>query len=739
MSPEQILGRAIDQRSDIFSFGCIVYEVITGRRPFDGESFVDTLHEVLHATPPAIQHDELQRIVNKCLVKDRESRYQSIRDVALDLRAAALGPLTMGLPSRTPVPGSRAPGPGVPGLAALAGGWAPTRRATVMGVLIAAAIALAGWVAYVFVPRGTAPVAVVAAPRTVLQRITTNGHIGHLAISPDGRFAGYTVEDDESGSSIWLQQLATGSHIAVVPPTKKTYYAGLTFSADANHLIDTHYEDSIYGVVTERPILGGKLSKLVHDADTGVSPSPDGRWLVMTRNVLDKGESRVLVTARDGSQERIVAAQPLPKTALSPVWSPDGKRIAVAHGAGLFTIDAASGVKTGVPLAGRHGVIRDVAWNGNDSVILSAADEHAAGHFQLLRVALPTGTMTTVTSDSDDYIEPRLAGDSVAAIQIKHQATLWTVTPGATPIQVTRGIGSSDGLAGATSTHDGRLVYTSSAGGTIDLWIANADGSDARQLTNDDRLESQPNVTPNDATIVYLTRASGLSTLWRMNIDGSQPRVIAEAPAIYDYALTPDGKRVVYAAGDDRTKRTTLFSIPTDGGAPSPITTTGVYLKAIQVSPDGGTILFSTLHEDLIKVFKVAIGGGAVTRLTDVRSGDASFSPDGKLVACAYELQEGHAKLGILPPGGGKPLQILPLDGRHYHWTPDGKGIAYIKQTGKQENLFLQPLAGGPAKALTNFTEGSIANYEWSRDGSRILLTHYIQTRDVVLLTTTKG
>jgi serine/threonine protein kinase len=87
MSPEQILGKVIDQRSDIFSFGCIVYETVTGRRPFDGDSFVDTLHEVLHATPAAIEHPELQRIVSKCLVKDREYRYQSIRDVALDLRA----------------------------------------------------------------------------------------------------------------------------------------------------------------------------------------------------------------------------------------------------------------------------------------------------------------------------------------------------------------------------------------------------------------------------------------------------------------------------------------------------------------------------------------------------------------------------------------------------------------------------------------------------------------------------
>ncbi|HEV2719480.1 MAG TPA: serine/threonine-protein kinase, partial [Thermoanaerobaculia bacterium] len=95
MSPEQIVGKPIDQRSDIFSFGCIVYEAVTGRKPFEGESFVDTLHQVLHADPPPVVHAdenvqrELQRMIGRCLVKDRESRYQSLRDVALDLRAVA--------------------------------------------------------------------------------------------------------------------------------------------------------------------------------------------------------------------------------------------------------------------------------------------------------------------------------------------------------------------------------------------------------------------------------------------------------------------------------------------------------------------------------------------------------------------------------------------------------------------------------------------------------------------------
>ena len=707
MSPEQILGKVIDQRSDIFSFGCIIYETVTGRWPFDGESFVDTLHEVLHATPVPIEHPELQRIVGKCLVKDREYRYQSIRDVAIDLRAAE--------EPRAP----EAP--------------AATTRRTMTPVLAAivliAVVSLIAWQVRVRM-RATVP-----AGRSVLQRITSNGHVGHLAVSPDGRFAAYTVADDEKGEGVWLQQIATGSRVNVVPHAPKTFYAGLTFSADGNHLIATRYDGTIYGHVLEVPILGGSLATLISDADTAATASPDGTRLAVTRDVLEKGESRLLVTSRDGSHGRVLATLSMPNGAASPAWSPDGKQIAVAHSQNLFAIDAVSGARKPIAIAAPHGAIHTVAWNATgDSLLVSAVDERSAGRYQLMRVDAASGATTNLTDDYDDYTEPRSAGASVAAIQTKYQSTLWSIAPGSPATQLTRGLGTSDGLYGLTSARDRRIIYSSSAGGNVDLWTANADGSDARQLTNDERLESHPVVAADGATIVYISSAHGTAGIWRRNIDGSQPRQIAAATAIYDFALSPDGKRIVYAAGDDTSTRASLMTVSIDGGAASAIATTGPLLKGLDVTPDGRTVVFSALEDKALKVFKVAIGGGQVTKLFDSTGNAASISPDGKLIAFAAGMEDTGAKLTVVSIDGGAPLPVPALTGRMFRWTPDGKSVTYLRRDGRQENVFIQPLAGGPSTPLTAFPEGAIASYEWSPDGQRIVLTHYLQMCDVVLL-----
>jgi len=704
MSPEQILGKIIDQRSDIFSFGCIIYETVTGRRPFDGESFVDTLHEVLHATPAPIEHPELQRIVGKCLVKDREYRYQSIRDVALDLRAAGEQRVAEAQIER------------------------PRKKSIAAAIAIVAIAALIAWQIALRIRPASAPIA-----RSVLQRITTSGHIGHLAVSPDGRFAAYTIADDEKGEGVWLQQIATGSRVNVVAHAPKVFYAGLAFSADGNHLIATRYDGTIYGAVMEVPILGGTLSKLIGDADTVATPSPDGTQLAVTRDVLEKGESWLLVASRDGSHERVLATLSMPEGATSPAWSPDGKKIAVAHGQNIFAIDAATGARRTIPVAGAHGTIHNVAWNGNDALVISAVDERSAGRFQLQRVDAGTGATTSLTDDYDDYTEPRIAGDAVAAIQTKYQSTLWSATPGAPATQLTRGLGSSDGLYGLTSARDRRIIYSSSAGGTVDLWTANADGSDARQLTNDERLESHPVITTDGATIVYASRFRGTSSIWRMNIDGSQPKQIATAPAIYDFALSPDGKRVVYASGNDTSTRSSLMSVSIDGGAASTIAITGPLLKWLNVTPDGKTIVFSALDDKAVKIFKVAITGGPVTKLFNTQGHDASISPDGKRIAFAAGMEDTGAKLTVLTIDGAT-VPVPAITGHTFRWTPDGKAIAYIKRDGKQENVVIQPLSGGTPTPLTAFTDGAISSYEWSLDGQRIVLTHYLQMCDVVLL-----
>jgi eukaryotic-like serine/threonine-protein kinase len=705
MSPEQIAGKPIDQRSDIFSFGCIVYEAVTSQKPFEGESFVDTLHQVLHAEPRPIEHPdervqhEMQRLIGKCLVKDRENRYQSLRDVALDLRALSREiDVTPGLP--------------LPRTASI--GWLIAAMAIVVGAAV------------VMIWRGRTPAAPPGAAHPAT-RITTSGNVGHLALSPDGRFAAYTTYD-EKGQSVRLQQIATGSSVAIVPPGANTHFVGIAFSPDSNYVLPTSYDNSMYGNVTQVPLLGGPATTLVHDADTDGAISPDGTRLAVIRDVLQKGQSHLLVAARDGSHERILTTLPLPERMLSPAWSPDGKRIAVTHGRSLYTIDAATGAKTGVPLAEWRGAFYGVTWSPRgDALIVSAVDERSGGHLQLLRVELASGAVASITDDDNDYAEPRAAGNALAAIRMKRQATLWSVAPGAPAEELTRGVGSSDGLGGVAWTHDHRIVYASAAAGTVDLWIANADGSSARQLTNDEGTEAHPIVTADGGTIVFWSRSRGECTIWRMSLDGSQRQRVAGAPAIYDFAVTPDAKSVVYASGP------TLQRVPLAGGAPVTIARVAVAAKSLQLTPDGSAVVFSALEDTAVKLFRVPIGGGPVTKLLSERASDGVVSPDGKLLACTFGMPEPCASLAILPTAGGTP-RVLPLNGCLYRWSPDGKSIVFVKDEGKKENLYSLPLDGKEATPITKFTDGSIANFAWSPDGARIVLTHFQQTRDVVLM-----
>jgi len=323
-------------------------------------------------------------------------------------------------------------------------------------------------------------------------------------------------------------------------------------------------------------------------------------------------------------------------------------------------------------------------------------------------------------------------------VQVKHQATLWSVTPGAAPAQLTRGLGTSDGLYGLTSTADHRIVYSSNAGGALDLWMAREDGTEARQLTADDRIEYQPLITADGKAVVYISRAPRESRLMRLPLDGGPARQLAAAPSIYDFALTPDGKRAIYAAGDEAAaetaKRSSLLSVSLDGGVPAVITPTGLLLRSLRMTPDGSAVIFSALQNEALQIFRVPAGGGTVTRLSSERSEDAVVSPDGKRIACAVGYEDFGNKLAILAASDGHTLQTLDLDGHLYRWTPDGRSIVYVKRAGKQENLYVQPLDGSPARPLTSFTDGTIAGFEWSPDGKRIVLTHYVQTRDVVLL-----
>src|SRR2546422_4934903 len=296
MSPEQAQGKTneIDQRSDIFSFGCILFEAVTGQKPFAGKDTLDSLHNIVHAPTPNVKElnpaapDELQRIVRRCLAKDPDKRYQSIKDVAIELEELqqdwhastqldfSAAPTTSGSPAGKSRLESNIESSSRSGLAT-ANIAAPTSStaeyvtaeikrhkkgvAIVLAVLLISAIGLAFGL---YKLRARKPELNLQAGK--ITRLTNNGKVGSATMSPDGKYVAYTLVG-ELGSSLWVKYLATGSNVQIVPPAGRGTGAGQsTFSPDGNYIYYLRTDvGRVPGVLYQVPVLGGTSKMLLEN------------------------------------------------------------------------------------------------------------------------------------------------------------------------------------------------------------------------------------------------------------------------------------------------------------------------------------------------------------------------------------------------------------------------------------------------------------------------------------------
>ncbi len=710
MSPEQARGEGLDARTDLFSFGAVLYEMAAGRPAFSGDTTAVIFDAILNRAPtPPVRLNpelpqELERIINKALEKDREIRYQHAADLRADLkglkrdtssgRQSAVGSVASTVPGVAAQP-SAAPSSS----AAILLGEAKRHRFAV-SLLIGFFVLLLGGLAYSLYKLSTRK-SELNLQNMQIVRLTQSGKATGVAISPDGQYVVYVLREGEM-QSLNVRQVATGSDVQILAPDVVNF-SGLTFSPDGNYIyfVRSFKQTLLYNDLFVMPVLGGTPRQLVRDIDAPISFSPDGRQFAFVRGVPEKNEAHLLVAQADGSGERLLARLPavvMMGFFFGPAWSPGGKTIAITTTEvtkGLRGVVLAIAVSDGTrrEVYSSPNSVGQVRWLADGSGLLTVISDPSQGfRGQLWHISFPGGEARRFTNDLMDYQDYSLDltrdRKTLVTIEGRRASDLWVAPAGdaSRARQITSG---GPAVFGPSWLPNGGIVYQNRSG---ELFAVRADGSNPTLLTPNERNDYFPAACGDGRFLVFQAYRNEKVNVWRMDSDGSNPTQLTNETFASFPTCSPDGKWVLYGLSSDMS----VWRIPIDGGTPTQLKIQNRNSPRAQVSPDGKLLAYTAW-------------------------GATASSP---------------SVLTVVPFDGGEPLYRfdLPAAAGGFRWAPEGKGLDYMLTRGGVSNIWRQPLAGGPPKQITDFKTGLIFGFDWSYDGKQLALARGTTSRDVVLI-----
>ena len=642
MSPEQARGEAVDERSDVFSFGILLYELVAGTHPFAHAAWADTLSAILTRDPRPIAIDipsELRRILRKCLEKDRARRYQTMRDAAIDLENLA---------QEMPGPSSHALPP-----------QRRSRRTVAIGAgallaLIAAVAAVIWWQADMGTPAGSHYEAITDFTDSVTAP----------AFSPDGRTITFIRGGPwflTTAGQIYVKTLPNGEAVKLTDDPRPKF--GPVFSADGSRIAYTAVAEGALGESWDTwtvPISGGTPSRLLANA-SGLSWI-DPRHVLFSEVQPGTTLHMGLVTATEDRRDARQVYLPSHERAMAHLSyrSPDGAWVLVVEMGKMGTFESCrllpfDGSSTGRQV-GPDGVCEAAAWSPDQRWMYFTAEVDGLSH--LWRQRFPDGVPELFASNR---------------------------------------VAEEEGVAVAP---DGRSLVTSIGVRQSSLWLHSADGE---RLLSPEGYASQPALSADGARLYYLLRRAAASSVVELRVmdlaTQKSERVLPDFNVI-DYAVSRDEQQVAFTTrAADRSLEIWLASLDRRA-APRRVAQGGdrVAFGANR------TLVFRSVEGHVNFVARIGFDGQNRVRLTDRPAVDIlGTAPDGQWAIFVGRADNDRIGVMVVPIQGGE-AKSLCYGGCVPQWSPDGATLYLASRIGNPGPTLVVPLK--PGRSFPDFPDG---------------------------------
>lgn len=691
MSPEQARGREVDPRSDLWSLGVILYEMVARKRPYDGDTESHVIVAILDSPMPPLPDGsiapELAAIVDRALEKDPANRYQSAEEMLLDLAQAFPGASpAITAPQRKRIRKRKTS--------------RSLRAAAIVAAVLVLALAIWWW------PLGGGDR--FAAPDWLQiassERATYDGSVELAAISPDGSYLAYVSRSN--GQELLHVRPLKGN--AQKPPLVADHCIGLTFSPDGQSLYyvlkDPQEE---MGRVYRWKLNTGIPGLVLENVDGPVAFSPDGRQFAFLRRSEERGSSAASILVGSTSEPQdvhSVVTKVNTRIGGELAWSPAGDAIAAI----VFPAQLDSPTKPSVYIFSVDGRqigkfspsdVRSLSypvWLDRSHIVAVALAEGALqNHLEELHV--PSGRFHAFPSElSPNSLSATRDSRTLVTVSVDRRSSIWLapadrldnprpLTPRAEDIESLGWLGND------------AIVFPSIRSGHVNLVRTAEDGAIQQLAKPEACVEREPANAAGDLPIVYSSNcATGGAdfNIWRFNRN--------------------TGQRVQITSGSNFDNQPDL-------------------------SRDGRWIVYASLPSNNPSLWRVSTAGGVPIRVSRQQGRYPFFSADGKQIVCQIREMNGswHAAILSLPAGDVvKDLPGLPMNGSRstpVRWSPDGAALDYVLTNAGSSNIWRQPLNGAAPRQLTAPGEDSILYFAWNPDGTKLAYVRGKADSDVML------